>query len=74
MSKYDNKKKSEPLGDNDPMPFGVFKDTVMANVEAGYLKWVKENVKRNYNTGGVLDYIKDNWQAIELELKNGKKR
>lgn len=69
------KQNQKPLGDNDIMPFGVFNktNTVMANVDASYLKWVKENVKRNPKTAPVLDYIKDNWDAIEMELKKPKK-
>jgi len=70
------RKKTEPLGDNDIMPFGVFNKThtAMANVDASYLKWVRENVKRNPTTGPVLDYIEDNWDAIEKELKKPKKQ
>lgn len=60
------------LSDNDPMPWGVYgktnPPTKMANVPASYLKWVKENVKRNKATAPVLDYIQENWDAIKKEL------
>ena len=57
------------LGDNDLMPFGLYKGKAMANVPASYLKWVKDEVKKNDLTKPVLKYIKKNWDAIEIELK-----
>lgn len=56
------------MKDTDLMPFGKFKRTTMANVPAYHLQWIKNNVKPNPKTFEVLRYIKDNWDAIELEL------
>jgi len=62
------------LGDNDLMPFGLYKNKKMANVSASYLEWVKDNVKPNDLTKPVLKYIKNNWDAIKIELEKEKKR
>ena len=58
------------MKDTDLMPFGIYKGKAMANVPASYLMWVEDNVKPNAMTNRVLVYIKDNRDAILLELKN----
>ncbi len=58
------------MTDEDPMPFGKYKGTAMANVPASYLMWVKKNVHKTPFTEPVLKYIWENLDAIELELKN----
>jgi len=57
------------MTDKDLMPFGLYKGKKMANVPASYLRWVRETVKPKDLTKPVLKYIKDNWDAIETELK-----
>lgn len=58
------------LKDTDPMPFGKYKGTAMANVPAGYLIWFKENGYKNPSNTAVFKYIFDNWAAIQQEYKN----
>lgn len=60
------------MTDTDPMPFGKYKGTAMANVPASYLAWVKRMVVRTDLTAPVLRYVWDNWDAIELELEKEK--
>ncbi len=55
------------LTDKDPMPFGVHKGIKMANVPAKYLIWIYE---QNLD---VMSYIKENMDAIRLELNKKKK-
>lgn len=57
------------MKDTDLMTFGLYKGKAMANVPDSYLKWVKDTVKPNDLTKPVLKYIKDNWDAIEANLK-----
>lgn len=57
------------LRDNDPMPWGKYIGTKMANLDAKYLMWVKDNVSPNYKTIPVLKYIQENLDAIKKELK-----
>jgi len=54
------------LTDNSLMPFGVYKGEKMANVPAKYLMWLYDNNKCNQP---VKEYIEENMDAIELELK-----
>ena len=60
------------MEDTDLMPFGLYKGKKMANIPASYLRWVRENVKPKDLTKPVLKYIKNNWDAIEIELKKEK--
>jgi len=64
---------SKALIDTDPMPFGRFKGTALANVPASYLRWVKENVYKNPSNEGLFKYIYENWDAISKELENEEK-
>ena len=57
------------LTDTDLMPFGKHQGKVMANVPASYLVWAHGAITRNKKTADVLDYIKDNLDAIYMELK-----
>lgn len=60
----------DKLTDNDIFDFGrVHKGKAMANVPADYLLWFKENVKKTSNTRPIHNYIKENWDSIEIELK-----
>jgi len=56
--------------DDDVMPFGKYKGTKMANVPASYLEWARKSWTLTPTTSGVLGYIQDYREAIELELKN----
>lgn len=61
------------LTDNSEMPWGKYKGTKMANVPASYLKWLWDNNKVSIQrTNGVYWYIKNNMDAIEKELNEGK--
>ena len=57
------------LSDGSSMPFGKYKGTAMANVPASYIMWVYGSVSRTYASADVLDYIKDNLDALALEAK-----
>ena len=59
------------LTDESPMPYGIHKDTKMKEVPASYLIWIAENNKCNKQ---VRAYITDNWDALQLEKKNGEPR
>ena len=53
------------MNDESIMPFGKYKGWKMANVPAQYLKYLhSENV-----TGKVGDYIKENIDAINEEIR-----
>lgn len=69
---------SEPLTDKDIMPFGGYKGKAMADVPAGYLNWLKNQYEINGCRGEdnerVRQYINENWDAIELELRKGGKQ
>lgn len=54
------------LNDNSPMPFGKYKGVKMANVPASYLLWLYDNDKC---TQEIRDYVNDNIDALELEMK-----
>ncbi len=54
------------LSDDSLMPFGKYKGTKMANVPASYLRWLYDNNKCN---GSVKDYIEDNLDVIDVEIK-----
>lgn len=55
------------MEDTDLMPYGKYKGYAMADVPAYYLIWLFENTKCS---GDVKEYIKDNMQALRLEMKN----
>ena len=57
------------LTDNDKMPFGKYKGEKMANVPADYLMWVYDN---NIVIGDVRNYIRDNLDVIQAEIKRMK--
>ncbi len=56
----------KPLLDTSPMPFGKYKGDKMENVPASYLLWLYDNNKCNNQ---VQDYIKDNYDVLQHELK-----
>lgn len=61
------------LTDNDLMPFGMYEDKKMANVPAHYLKWLWDNDKVSmHRWNKVYWYIKNNMDAIEKELNEGR--
>lgn len=65
--------KTKVLTDDTPMPFGVkHRGTKMANVPASYLMWIYESVERDYYSQPVINYIKENMDAIKLELNKSK--
>lgn len=58
------------LNDDSLMPYGVHKGEKMANVPATYLMWLYNENKCNKD---VRDYIDDNLDVLEKEVKrNGK--
>lgn len=66
--------KSVPLTDESMMPFGKFAYKVqMANVPAEYLFYLHQNADRNITTAPVLDYIKENLEAINKELDDARR-
>lgn len=58
------------LTDESPMPFGKYQGREMANVPADYLIWLYENNKCNR---AVKDYIEDNLDVLQYEIKNNVK-
>ena len=62
------------LTDKDLMPFGKYRGTEMANVPAYYLIYIynKYDLDKTLQTRKVLEYIEDNLEILETELKNGK--
>ena len=56
---------TQPLTDQDPMPFGKYRGKAMANVPAVYLLWL-------YNEGcndmAVRQYITDNLDCLNKEV------
>ncbi len=61
----------EKLNDNDPMPFGKFRDSKMIDVPAWHLKWLKENIsgkapnKRSLAEKLVLNHILDKEESAK---------
>jgi len=56
------------LADIDLMPIGKHKGTKMIDVPASYLLWCLENM----SPGNVVDYAKDNKEALLEEQKKSK--
>ena len=64
------------LEDLSPMPFGKHKGDDMEDVPAQYLMWLWNQNEEDYNLErhmstnkkAVMDYIKDNMDALILEL------
>jgi len=57
------------LTDQDPFPFGKYKDEPMEDVPASYLDWfIGQSWADNWPA--VVDYIKDNRVMIDKELRN----
>ena len=61
---------STDLEDNSPMPWGVHKDTLMANVPAKYLIWLNESGKLRYPR--VKNYIIENLDLLNKEASEEK--
>lgn len=55
-----------PMTDESSMPFGKFKGKKMANVPAGYLLWLHENVQLR---DPLKTYITENLDVIKAEVK-----
>lgn len=59
------------MNDNDLMPWGKYKGVKMANVPAGYLKYLWDNgIVTIHKWNDIYWYIRNNMDAIEKELKN----
>lgn len=58
------------------MPFGKHRKKFMALVPASYLLWLKDELvgKLNEDQQAVLDYINDNLELLEREIKTEQKR
>ena len=59
------------LTDESPMPWGKYKGDKMTNIPASYLLWCYDNGKCS---GDVKEYIRDNYDVLNEEIKraNGK--
>lgn len=57
----------DDLTDECPMPLGKHTGTPMQEVPAEYLVWYRQEAKRADKR--VIDYIIDNWDVIQKELK-----
>jgi hypothetical protein len=63
------------LTDNDPMPFGKYKDTALINVPAWYLLWLYDDMirvapnKRSLAQKYLIAYIEDNKEVLEKQKK-----
>lgn len=62
------KQKTNVLTDYSRMPFGKHEGKEMANVPASYLMWFYQ---QNWP---VIEYIRDNMDAIQQELNQGRSR
>ena len=61
------------LEDKSPMPFGKYKGTAMANVDADYLLFLYELNRGNKTHGKMTDvmtYIMKNLDALQKEAEN----
>ena len=56
--------------DNQIMPFGKYKGVKMADIPDSYLLWLYENDKCY---GTIKQYIKDNLEAIKVNIERNKK-
>lgn len=61
---------TNPLTDQDLMPYGKYKGHKMANVSPDYLLWLYENDRCSE---AVKKYVEDNKPFLELESKQNKK-
>lgn len=61
----------EALTDDDIYPVGKYNDskTKMADVPTHYLIWVHDNEKCPIE---VSNYVMENWDVLQKELKEGK--
>lgn len=57
------------MTDDSLMPLGKYKGTKMANVPANYLIWFYVNVGRTVHTAPILDYVLENLDVLEKEVK-----
>lgn len=59
------------MTDESLMPWGKHKGEKLINIPAEYLIWLLENNKCG---GDVREYIIDNKEVLETEIKRGKKQ
>ena len=59
------------LTDESPMPWGKYKGEQMINIPASYLIWCYDNGKCS---GDVKEYIKDNYNVLNEEVRREKKK
>jgi hypothetical protein len=59
----------DKLDDNSPMPWGKFQGTKLVNVPADYLIWIKDNMKRTISNQNVFDYIHENLDVLQKEVR-----
>jgi len=63
------------LKDEDLMPFGKYKGQPLVNVPASYFFWLEENIKlkalnkQNLMEKKLVEYIEENRDALEIEVK-----
>lgn len=65
------------LNDSSPMPIGKYKGKAMEDVPAQWLMWFWEQNKRAYieesrlsvNQQSIMEYIDENLDVLEYELK-----
>lgn len=63
------------LTDESHMPFGKYKGEKMANVPASYLKWIYDewtlpNPRFGFVNNDVKEYIEENLDVIQEEIKS----
>lgn len=57
------------MNDKSLMPFGKYKGQPMIKVPASYLLWLYDQKYNSVTAREVNDYIKENMDALKLEIK-----
>lgn len=66
----------EPYNDLTPMPFGKFRGTPLANVDAEYLLWLygtSENGSR-LSDAKLAKYIESNMESLRIESVSARQK
>lgn len=62
------------LTDESIMPYGKYKDKALEDVPASYLLWLEGQLKKHHGNSKfnilLLDYIEDNRDELEKEMKS----
>lgn len=60
----------DKLDDNSIMEWGMYKGKRLIQIPAHYLLWVKDNMKRTISNQNVFDYIHENLDVLQKEVKD----